>query len=84
MEFYPSIRFQRENGCIQENYFTGAIFSTKLSFCPSELRAVHHDPAAAGFAVTNEFAFFLDRNCAADRTDHVAVAFARNFRRHGL
>jgi hypothetical protein len=39
------------------------------SFCPSELRAVHHDPAAAGFAVANEFAFFLDRNHSANWTD---------------
>jgi hypothetical protein len=34
-----------------------------------ELRAVHHDSAAAGFAVTNKFAFFADYCRSADRTD---------------
>jgi hypothetical protein len=44
-----------------------------------ELRAVHHYAAAADFAVANEFAFLCDCDRAADRTDNVAVAVARNF-----
>jgi hypothetical protein len=50
----------------------------------SELRAIHHHAAAANFAVANKFAFFMDYGRAADGTDDVAVALARNFRTRGL
>jgi hypothetical protein len=44
-----------------------------------ELRAIHHYAAAADFAVANEFTLLGNYDCAANRTDNVAVALARNF-----
>jgi hypothetical protein len=43
-----------------------------------ELRAVHHQAAATLFATTDQFAFFLDDDCAADRTDNPLFATSRD------
>jgi len=49
----------------------------------SELGAVHHYAAAADLAAANNFAFLLNRNRAADGTNHVRVGGYWTFRLRG-
>jgi hypothetical protein len=44
-----------------------------------ELRTVHHYATATSLAVADEFTLLGNYDCAANRTDNVAVALARNF-----